>query len=517
MKNGKGVSMRSFQASSLRLGLLVALAAPFAVGQLGIGPITTGVKFAKHKVGHPGTTIAPGFKLQQVVTGADALENPSGPITKFGILTDGTLTEPDENTYVVMDSNPGGPVPGFDYGRHFLFQGHENGGDLAYLTRINLDVRSKAHRITLLSPVGAGGLTGFNAIDGSTFDPFSKTLLFTQEDGGAVIEVNSTWPPNLHTLDNVLGVTGYEGIHPDDRGNLIMAEDIGGTLVPVDPNDPNSPKKAKQPNSFVYRFLATDPTNLSAGGKLQALQVLIDGQPVVFHANDPSGDVFSLEQLRLHTLGTSYPTQWVTVHDTAVDGFAPFDENALAKAAGATPFKRPENLQFKPGANYQTFFFCPTGDTDAIAGGQDALRQRGTWGSIFRVDLSPDRNSGTISIFFLGTKTQNSFDNLSWADDHTIIATEDRGDGLHSQLNTLDSIWAFTTDGSEPPLRFVALGRDTIALTRGDNEPTGLHVSNGTTDPNQQPGTIENLVGARGFFTQQHGKNTVYEIVKVEN
>jgi len=39
--------MRSFQASSLRLGLFVALAAPFAIGQLGIGPITTNVKFAK--------------------------------------------------------------------------------------------------------------------------------------------------------------------------------------------------------------------------------------------------------------------------------------------------------------------------------------------------------------------------------------------------------------------------------------------------------------------------------------
>src|SRR5262249_24595055 len=143
-----------------------------------------------------------------------------------------------------------------------------------------------------------------------------------------------------------------------------------------------------------------------------------------------------------------------------------------------------------------------------------ALAQRGAWGSIFRVDLAEDRNTGTISIFFLGTKEQNSFDNLSWADDHTIMATEDRGDNLHTQLNTLDSIWAFTTDGSEPPLRLLALGRDIVAQTRGDNEPTGLHVSNGSTDPTQQPGTIENLVGARAFFTQQHGENRVWEIVK---
>jgi hypothetical protein len=503
------------QAASMKLGLLVALAAPLAVGQLGIGPITTEVKFAKKRVGHPATSIASGFALQKIVTGTDVLENPSGPLANFGITTTGTLTEADENTYLVFDQNPGGPVPGYDYGRHFLFQGHENAGDLAYLTRINLDVTAKAHRITLLSPVGAGGLTGFNAIDGSVYLPLANKLLFTQEDGGAVIEANASWPPNVHTLDGIFGNPAFfEGVHPDDQGNLIMAEDLGGTSVNVDPNDPNSPKAARQPNSFVYRFIPADVTNIDAGGKLQALQVLIDGVPVVFHADDPSGDVFSINQLRLHTPGTSYTAQWVTVHDTAVDGTAPFNPNTLSKAVGATPFKRPENLQFLPGSNFQTFFFCPTGDTNALSGNVPALAQRGAWGSIFRVDLNEDRNSGNISIFVLGTAQQSSFDNLSFADDHTLLAAEDRGDGLHSQLNRLDSIWSYTTDGSEPPLRFVALGRDIISETRGDNEPTGVHVSNGSTAPTAIPGTIDSLVGARGFFTQQHGKNTVYEIVK---
>ena len=94
-----------------------------------------------------------------------------------------------------------------------------------------------------------------------------------------------------------------------------------------------------------------------------------------------------------------------------------------------------------------------------------------------------------------------------------MLAAEDRGDKLHSELNRMDSIWAYTTDGSQPPLRFVALGRDSIAETRGDNEPTGVHVSNGSTAPTEQPGTIDNLVGARGFFTQQHGKNQLWEIL----
>src|SRR4030095_13239851 len=86
---------------------------------------------------------------------------------------------------------------------------------------------------------------------------------------------------------------------------------------------------------------------------------------------------------------TSYPAQWVTVHDTAVDGTAPFDANAAAKAAMATPFKRPENAVFLPNSNFQTFFFTATGDTNADAGTVD-LAQRGSWGSLFRVDLNED-------------------------------------------------------------------------------------------------------------------------------
>src|SRR5438477_7104672 len=134
---------------------------------------------------------SPEFAPGLVVEGIDLLENPSGLITQFGSLSDGTLTEPDENTYLILDHNPGGPTDGYDYGRHFLFQGHENSGDLAYVTRINLDVMDSAHRITLLTPVGVDGKTHFNSIDGSTWNPFTRTLLFTQERGGSggVIEI----------------------------------------------------------------------------------------------------------------------------------------------------------------------------------------------------------------------------------------------------------------------------------------------------------------------------------------
>ncbi len=179
---------------------------------------------------------SPEFAPALVVEGIDLLENPSGLITQFGYLSDGTRTEPDENTYLVLDHNPGGPTPDYDYGRHFLFQGHENSGNLAYVTRINLDVAHPDHRITLLTPVDmVSGLTGFNSIDGSTWDPLSSTMLFAQEAGtiGGVIEMGADFDPNtgagagLRTLYGSLGHGGYEGIHPDDLGNIWLVEDVG--------------------------------------------------------------------------------------------------------------------------------------------------------------------------------------------------------------------------------------------------------------------------------------------------
>jgi hypothetical protein len=69
---------------------------------------------------------SPEFTPGLVVEGIDLLENPSGVITEFGNLSDGTRTEPDENTYLVLDHNPGGPTPTTITAATSFFQGHEN-------------------------------------------------------------------------------------------------------------------------------------------------------------------------------------------------------------------------------------------------------------------------------------------------------------------------------------------------------------------------------------------------------
>src|SRR5262245_14771761 len=485
--------------------------------------------------------LSPEFTAGLVAQGANLLENPSGLITGFGNLRNGNRTEPDENIYLILDHNPGGPTPGFDYGWHFLFQGHEmlNGTtNQAYLTRINLDVASPDHRITLLTPVDAmSGLTGFNSIDGSTWDPFSRTLLFTQEAGnligtgtGGVIEVGADFDTNtgagagLRTLYGSMGRGGFEGIHPDDRGNIWIVEDVGGTTLMNQPNGLGD--FGRNPNSFVFRFVPTNPADLSQG-KLQALQVSINGSPVTFVAVDvahPTGDVLSNNQLLLHTVGASYPVSWVTVHDTAVNGTAPFDASAAAKAASATPFKRPENGQFQPGSKFQTFFFDITGDTDFRAGRQPALAARGAYGGIFRVDLDATRETGVISLVVLGDQDHAAFDNLTFADaKDTILVAEDRGDTLHDQLNRLDSVWAYKLVNGNPAgttvSRFIALGQDSVAGMLGaeDNEPTGLHMSEGDSTINGLIGTTEFKKGsARLFITQQHGQNNLFEVFPID-
>ena len=460
------------------------------------------------------------FTATVVATGTDTLENPSGLITTYGKLSDGTQTEPDQNAYVNITDLVAGPTPGYYYGHNFLFQGHENAANLGYVTRINLDVKDPAHRITLLTPVGGDNLTHFARVEGAAYNPYTKTVLATQEAGatdGGVVEIDMrSWPTVVKTRYGLMGRCGLEGVHLDNNGRIYMVEDTGGSSASNDPNNINGTVKvARQPNSYIYRFIPYSVSNLDAGGQLQALQVSIDGAPLVFGGTTPDqvfADVWSPKQVQLHS-GMTFPTKWVTIHDTATST-ADFDCNAAARAGGATPFKRPENGTFLPDGRFRSYFFAITGDTNSLSGQVPGLAARGAWGGIFRLDLAPNKEAGKIKLVVLGDAFHNSFDNVTFGDSKTLLAAEDRGDTLHDQLNTLDSIWAYPLTSLDAPLRVLAQGRDASASAVGaeDNEPTGIHISNGGSVRQLQYGTAYNLIDARGFFTQQHGDNTTYEL-----
>jgi len=462
-----------------------------------------------------------------VAQGAVPVENPTDWATHYGYngdgpfvplpgtLTEATKTEPDKNTYLVLAGQHGAD-PGYDYGRHFLFQGHETGKG-GYLTRVNLDADG-AHRVTVLATRDVAG-NPLPVFDGSVWDPFGRTLLFSAERGRA----GGLWQAQLpdsnghsavQDISGSVGRGGYEGIQFDSAGELWIVEDVGGPAAGAN-------GKGKQPNSFVYRFVPATRGDLSAG-RLQALQVV--GAP-----NPPDAD--SAFEAALHSYGSSFPTRWVTVHDTTVDGTAPFDANAAAKAAGATPFKRPENGQFRPGGGFRQFFFTETGDTNADS---PFNADKGGWGAILRISQSrPDAGDGQLQVTFDGDEAHAGFDNLSFYDERHLLIVEDAGDTLHTQRNALDSGYVIDVDhdyaDGAVPVRFLAEGRDASATidsallgtpgfqNEGDNEITGIHISDGNPTV---PGLIGTRVptpftgGWRFFWTQQHGDNITWEVTR---
>jgi len=451
------------------------------------------------------------------------LNNQPNLLPALGSNVEASKTEPDKNTYLVLEGQHG-PDSRYDYGKRFLYQGHEAAA--GYITRINLDADA-AHRVTVLATRESNG-TPLPVFDGSTWYPFSKRLLFSQEGNGTttggIWQATPDFPSTVENLLGIIGRGGYEGMQADSDGNIWIVEDIGGTTINL----------ARAPNSFVFRFIPKDTRDLKQGGKLQVLQVtsLRSGKPIVFKDNPGLADILSDDIRDLHTYGKVFDTKWITVHDTDVDGVGVFNANGLAKTKGGTPFKRPENGQFRPGSNFREFFFDETGDTNALTA---AAPDHGGFGGIMRLtQSSPSADTGRLTLFFKGDLEHTAFDNCAFWDENHIVFVEDRGETLHTQGNALDSGWLFDVrlDYSNPankPIRIIAQGRDPSATidaallgtpgfqNDGDNEITGIHVSDG------DPG-VGGLLGAkkprpfkdgwRVFYTGQHGDNITWEIIR---
>jgi hypothetical protein len=511
--------------SRVRLGVLgvatsaaclVALSAASADSGLHV----VGVPDANPRLGVENNVLTPSAHEVPAAWGSLPLANPDAAngVTHYGYNTsnggpltqaanEANKTEPDKNVYLVFG------------GKHYLYQGHE-GGPRGYVTRIDLDETDAAKRVTLASDKDADG-NAYPTIDGITWDPFTHQLLLTAESGaprGGVfaVDLDAHGDPvdgKAHRLD-ALGSGGYEGVQNDKDGNVWLVEDIGGA----------GNSGGKVPNSYVYRFVPTDKADPAAGGTLQALQILRqDGTPATAPQlqSNPT-DAFLAD---LHTYGTSFRTTWVDVHS----GPGAFGATAAAKAAGATPLKRPENGVFRPGSDFREFYFTETGDTST------ASTLPGAFGGVFRItQSSPSADTGRINLVAGGDRHHAGFDNIAFAGEDDLLVVEDAGDGMHTQRDELDSGWLYDVSGERRghdehaaprPVRWLAEGRDASATfdaaggpsyNDGDNEITGIHVSDG------DPG-VGGLLGAkvpdvhspawRTFWTQQHGDNVTWEVI----
>ena len=505
----------------------------------------------------PSSKLSVEFAGQVVAQGATPLENPTSMIGFYGYendvvspgdptkpqmvptagpvsnTTEAQKTEPDENTYLAFRNALHGPDPDYYYGKRFLYQGHEAAASVGgvrqgYITRINLDA-DQAHRVTLLATTDSSGAK-ISTIDGSRWDPWARMLILTTENANApTYSATPDYPSTVTDVSGALGRGGYEGVSLDSEGNVIIVEDIGGS------NKPGT--TARIPHSFVFRYVPDDPGDLD-NGKLQVLQVLSndpDHHPITEATQTP---LHSPDQVALHVYGSSFQTNWVTVHDTNVNGHAPFNANTLARAADGTTFKRPENGRLRPGTGFSEFYFDETGDTNATSPENE---NEGGWCSIFKLTQRPGASSGRLSIFYRCDGTRAGFDNTTFLSHDLITFVEDAGDNLHGQRNALDSGWVFdvTTDYSDPsnhPVRWLAEGRDPSATidssfsgsgfkNDGDNEITGAEVSDGDTSVNgllgaKNPHLFQDDEGKgngnrewRFFYTEQHGDNRTYEVV----
>jgi hypothetical protein len=534
--------MRFTKKTLVVAGLLATGAAVVAAAIADPATDLAGVPAANTKsAGYaPATILSPELSQIALAQGSTPVENPSADISFYGydndVLgpggkplmvptpanppTEAKKTEPDKNTYLVFKKGLPGADSRYDYGTHFLFQGHESGTP-GSITRINLDA-DPAHRVTLLATKDNDG-NALATIDGSTWDPWAQRLLFTTENASApTYSATPGYPSTVEDVSGALGRGGYEGIQNDSDGNIWIVEDIGGS------NKPGT--TARVPNSFVYRYVPDKPGDLH-NGKLEVLQVLHDdGTPITVATQTA---LQSPDQIALHRYGSSFKTRWVTIHDTSTS-HAPFNANLAAKAGDGTPFKRPENGLFRPDSHFEEFYFDETGDTNATSAENACC---GGWTSVFKLTQSdPSASTGKLSLFYTSDSAAHAgFDNVAFLSKSLITFVEDAGDTLHTQRNALDSAFVLdtTVDYSDPqnvPVRWLAQGRDasaTIDSANGgfggkndqDNELTGAHVSDG--DP-----TKDGILGFhvphpwqgddqwRVFYTQQHGDNVTYEVVR---
>jgi hypothetical protein len=530
-------------APAAAIVLASALVVAAVAGSGGPGPTHVPAANTKSAGYAPASILSPELAQIAVAQGATKVENPSAAVSYYGydndVLgpggqpvmvptpatpTEAHKTEPDKNTFLFFEDGLAGADASYDYGTHFLFQGHEAGSP-GYITRINLDADA-AHRVTVLAAQDEDG-NPLADIDGSTWDPWAGRLLFTTENANApTYSATPRYPSTVEDVSDALGRGGYEGIQDDAAGNIWIVEDIGGS------NKPGT--TARIPNSFVYRYVPEAPGDLHHG-RLQVLRVLnADGDAITQASETP---LQSDDQVALHVYGNAFDTRWVTIHDTAVDGNASFNANTLAKANDGTPFKRPENGVFRPGSHFREFYFDETGDTNATSVENACC---GGWDSVFKLTQSgPSADTGKLTIFYKGDQAHAGFDNVAFLSKALLTFVEDAGDNLHGQRNALDSGFVFDvtkdySDSANEPVRWIAEGRDASATidagavptgfgkNDGDNELTGIHVSDGDPSP-------DGILGARVphpwtgdgtwrvFYTQQHGDNTTYEVVRAAN
>ena len=136
---------------------------------------------------------------------------------------------------------------------------------------------------------------------------------------------------------------------------------------------------------------------------------------------------------------------WVTIHDTAVDGNAPFDANPLAKAARTarrSSGRRTASSGRGSGSRSSTSTRPATPTRPAPRTRPRRLAARSS--SYARRTRRP--TPARSALFYKGDEAHAGFDNVTFISRDQITFVEDAGDTLHGQRNALDSGFVLNVD-----------------------------------------------------------------------
>ena len=259
-----------------------------------------------------------------------------------------------------------GADPSYDYGTHFLFQGHESGAwsrDAGRQAGVHHAHQPRRRRGAPRDAARDQDDDGNPLADDRRLDlgPVGEAAaLHDGEHERADLRGDRRTIRRRSTdVSGALGRGGYEGIQDDSDGNIWIVEDIGGS------NKPGSDRVARSPNSFVYRYVPATPGDLQ-NGKLQVLQVLNEsGDPITF-ARRPR--VNAPTRSRCTPTATSFKTQ---VGDDPRHGRRRHDAVQREPAREgrerhAVQAARERRLPARA-RSFGEFFFTETGDTNATS------------------------------------------------------------------------------------------------------------------------------------------------------
>ena len=277
----------------------------------------------------------------------------AGSVSTPSLLVEATKTEPDKNTYLAAGARPArAPTPDYNYGTHFLYQGHES-VIAGYITRVNLDADA-AHRVTLLADTLADGARRSRT---STARPGIRlrTGCCSRARAGAaaaVLQATLDYPSTVTKLARVFGIARLRR-RPDRLGRQHLAGRGPGRR---DQHDESEGAPAQQLRLPLRAGEPERPEPRAAGCR-PAGDEARDGDPIVFHAGQVDADISLHGRARpAHLRQPSRPSGSRSTTPPA-DGFAVFDANAGAKGASGDPVQAAGERRIPPGAGVQRVLF----------------------------------------------------------------------------------------------------------------------------------------------------------------